>query len=578
MLIPIDLPGVGLQLENLIFEPQQVVLVVSSTQAACACPLCGEGAVRVQSRYSRTLADLPLHGTPAQVRLQARRFFCDESDCSRCIFTERLPQLVKPHARKTRRMQEALDAVGFALGGEAGARLARRLSLPTSPDTLLRSVRAAALAPPTRPPRVLGVDDWALRRGQRYGTILVDLERRRPVDLLPDREADTLAAWLAARPGVEIISRDRAQAYADGARRGAPEAIQVADRFHLVKNLAEALERLLARNHETLRASAKAVAADADAAKCLAEEGRPSRPAVPVPEQSAPVEAAVPQEAIHSPEPSSTKLQRQQAARRERRLDLYTEIVKLRQDGLGKKKIARALGTSPATVRRFLRAGSFPERHRPIRHNTLERHLPYLERRWQEGCTNSAQLWRELRDEHGFRGSQGLVRRYLGQWREPRVASRTPRSEGAEPSRAQRRSAPPSPLPPLSPRRASWLLLRKLEELDAEESALRIKVLELCPEAQRAAELAKSFRNLFRVGDAEALQGWLDAARDSSIEEMSSFAVGLERDQAAVEAAISLPWSNGQVEGQVNRLKLLKRHMYGRAGFDLLRARVLRAG
>jgi transposase len=217
-------------------------------------PLCGRDSTLVHSRYVRRIADLPWQGVSVKLELHTRRFRCHDDLCLRRIFCERLPQVVATYARKTVRLNDALRLIGFLIGGEAGARAAIRLGMSVSPDTLIRRVRQT-VTPMMPTPRVLGVDDWAKRKGQSYGTILVDLERRRPVDLLPDREAETLAAWLKAHRGVEIITRDRSRAYAEGITDGAPQALQVADRFHILKNLSEALERLLARQHQSVRAA-----------------------------------------------------------------------------------------------------------------------------------------------------------------------------------------------------------------------------------------------------------------------------------------------------------------------------------
>jgi transposase len=236
-------------------DGQGVRVELASERAAVACPACGTAATRVHSRYQRTLADLPWQGLPVQLWLTTRRFFCEAASCARQIFAEPFPGLVAPRGRRSARLQTLVTAIGLALGGEAGARLVAELGLSLSPDTLLRSVRA--LPELTLPsPRVVGIDDWAFRKGHRYGTIVVDLERREVIELLPDRNADTVAAWLAAHPDVPVVSRDRGRVYAEGARRGAPTAVQVADRFHLVKNLGEALERLVLHERAALQAAA----------------------------------------------------------------------------------------------------------------------------------------------------------------------------------------------------------------------------------------------------------------------------------------------------------------------------------
>src|SRR6266480_6699280 len=231
---------------------KNVTVTVHAASPTAPCPCCGTICKRIQSRYTRTVRDLPASGRPVHLVIHVRRFFCQESTCVRKIFAERFPSLTLPRVKFTLRLQEGLQEMGFELGGEAGARLGKKLSYPGSPDTILRLVKGAEL-PMASSPRVVGLDDWSWKRRLRYGTLICDLESRNPLDVLADRSVETVSAWFQKHPSVEIVSRDRSSEYAAAIKKGAPQATQVADRWHLGKNLADSVSTLLARCRAEIR-------------------------------------------------------------------------------------------------------------------------------------------------------------------------------------------------------------------------------------------------------------------------------------------------------------------------------------
>jgi len=536
----------SVRLESWSLEPASpsITLTLKSRHGAARCPLCGGWARRVHSRYERTLTDLPWGEHAVAVRLRVRRMFCDNARCERRIFTERLPGVAAPWARKTARLAGRLTAVGAALGAAAGARLGRKVGLMASRNTLLRLVRRAPL-PPVETPAALGVDDWAMRKRFTCGTVLVDLERRRPVALLPDREADTLAAWLRGHPGVAVIARDRSGASAEGAGRGAPGAVQVADRFHLLQNLAEALELAFTAHARELREAEQARRQAAIA------EGAPVRPDPPPPPKRPRVMAA---------------------ARRERRMAAHRRVWELWREGWPGEAIARHLGIGRTTVYRHLKSQAFPERkgRSDAGRSSVEPWGEWVIGRWNAGQRNGRRMLRELR-ERGFAGNYATVLRYLNRLRAAQ--------DGAAPPRRGRvRPGPPlvaAPKRVLTPRTAAWAVLRRPERRDDEDRALLAGLRKRSPVLDAAVGLAEEFAALVRGRRPERLDPWLNAAQDGPVAALRRVAKRLQDDGGAVRAAVTLDWSNGQTEGQINRLKTLKRQMYGRAGLDLLERRLL---
>jgi len=533
-----------LTLEEIVHQGGVMVMILSASADAAMCPHCGTRSSHVHSRYCRTLRDLPCQGTPVRICLRTHRCYCRAQDCVRRIFTQRLPVVARAYSRRTCRDRDALLAVGYALGGEGGSRLTERLGFKSSADTILRTMNRNASARSAGDVKVLGVDDWAWRRGHRYGTVLVDLERHQPIDLLPDRESETLAEWLRSHPTVQVISRDRAGAYAEGARQDAPHAVQVADRFHLFCNMTQALQRVLERLASLLQ---------------RAQLGEPAvsgsgtlEPIEPVDQEMPALDKVVLKGAVRL-----KGNEQENDPRRERRKALFEAVRAAYQQGLTRRAIASKVGITRATVRRLLKSEEFPERAPRQQRSGLDHFRAYLESRWAEGCHNASQLCRELR-QRGYGGQRSRVKEYVQPWRARSVPA------VAKPRRT---------LPNL---RLVAFWLTKPPSLRAPEEQLWVAALAAAnPQVAAAEQLAQQFRQMFKERNPEAFKSWLVRGQDSEIPEVMSFIAGIHRDYDAVLAAVEQRWSNGQVEGQVHRLKLIKRQMYGRGGFQLLRRRVL---
>jgi transposase len=494
------------------------------------CPACGKRSGSVHSRYTRLPADLPLSEHRVNIELEVRRFRCGNPQCQKKTFAERFPDVVLPYAQRTLRLAKVQTEVAIKVGGEVGSDLLGKLNMPSSGDTLLRLIRKVEL-PEHDTPKVLGVDDWSFRRGKIFGTILVDLEKHQVVDLLEERTSDVLADWLQKHPGVEIISRDRSAEYARGANEGAPEAKQVADRWHLLKNLGDCLKDWLERQHKHLKRD-----------KATSQE-------VAIQQETEGQLELFDNEKIYF---GKSMAQRQA---------LFEEAARHIEQGLPVFTTAKKLGLARTTLRRWLAKGAHSISRQKFK--PLEPFIPYLEQRWREGMTNRKELFRELISQ-GFAGSYFTVYHYTNEV----IGKVFSPQQTRQPIKAKRYTL----LENLQ------LFSKKVNALDDDEVRHLEHITSTFPEAKVCYDFVQRFHKLVRKVEQHsdhALDIWLKEVKQSTVIELQRFANGLEQDRTAVVAALTSPWSNGQTEGQVNKLKLIKRQMYGRGKFDLLRWRVL---
>ncbi len=519
----------GLEITSLSETPAEVLVRVTSFRQTSCCPLCSTPASAIHSYYRRHPLDLPCAGRPIRLLLTVKKFFCREASCTRKIFTERLPDLIEVSSRLTKRLRSAAQEIGLATCGKGGERLSSKLGIKISDATLLWSLYLLPL-PAIGKVEVIGIDDWSYRRGKRYGSIIVNLQTHKIIDLLPERTVESVIAWLEAHPGVKIISRDRGGTYTDAATQGAPLATQVCDRWHILKNLGEAVETFLIRARIRL-------------------------PDVATPQPT--VERPL---TTYSATPAG---QGKTAARLLRKWNLAQRIQELHEGGMSLRKIGKELGLARNTVRKYFRQPPEPPlpTARSLQASKLDRFEDYILTRLSQGCRNAAQIHREI-TALGYQGGHTNVRAYVAHLRKATADGSTPAK------RATRAQA-------VSPRALRWLLTRERMDLNQEEQAQLDQLLQVSPDVQIIHTLLHAFLDMVRERHHQPLRPWMEEASKSGIPELKSFVAGIERDDDAVKEALRLPWSQGITEGKVNKLKTVKRQMYGRAGFPLLRQRLL---
>jgi len=393
----------------------------------------------------------------------------------------------------------------------------------------------------------IGIDDFSFRRGRKFGTLIVDLQTHQVLDVLSDRTAETSTAWMESHSEIELVSRDRGGDYAAAARKAVPAATQCADRFHIYKNLVEAVELTLARCRAEIRQGASL---------SLSEEESQIVPPLSLPTESVSVEN-------WKPAPD-TCFERERITRLAHKRDRYDQVMQLTAQGLGSIEIARRVGLSRRTIDRWLQAEAFPEtKRRRKRRSKFDPYATYILKRWEEGCHNGLRLCEEIKAQ-GYTGSDRMLYRFLVPLR---------RKERI----IQQAHVPHAPLQDFSAHDAVWLFARDPEKLDEKEQATLTAICQASETANTTYQLVQEFRHMLHHREGSKLDAWLRSVRASQIRELQSFVAGAERDKAAVVAGLTLPQNNGLVEGKVNKLKLFKRMGYGRAAFPLLRQRVLHA-
>jgi transposase len=499
---------------------------VCSYQISSYCPLCHTISTKIHSRYLRMIGDLPVSGKIAKLRLQVRKFFCVNLDCSRKIFTERFKEQLNSYSRRFERLNELITSIGLELGGNVAQRIGKLCYVKISASTILRLVIKCPI-PAIKLPKIIGVDDWAFKKRLKYGTIIVDLEKNEVIDLLPDREAKTLSAWLKIHSSVETVSRDRSSTYASAITEADDKIVQIADRWHILKNLTEGFEGFLNTQRESLR----------DISAELSEE------------QQLLSESIVPE---------IKEIAKKDIVITGRYHDNFLKVKQLQHEGISKRKIAKILKMSRHTIDRYWNRTFFLQKVSHQKSNILD-FEDYLIKRWQEGEQKVKVLFEEIK-EQGFKYSIKLVYEFVKKYPKTVVESLP------EAAKIKYYS---------SKQLSIWLSTFRKDWSEECPKAYLAKLLEDNPIINKVRNTVLNFRRLMKEKEGDKLKGWCDDVINDENENIKGFARGVLKDYKAVYQGFVSNWSNGPVEGQVNRLKNIKRQMYGRAGFELLRKRVV---
>lgn len=508
------------------------------------CPTCGRYSNSVHDYYYRYITDIQVFQNSTLIILKTRKFKCRNSKCSRRVFTEQTTA-VERYSRRTTRAGEILNTFSIELTGKLGSQLSKQLFVGVSISTITRIAHSQQL-PTIKQPRVLGVDDWAFRKGVRFGTILIDMETSRPIDLLQTRESSDLKAWLAKYPGAEIVTRDRSGSYASAINEMCPEALQVADRFHLLVNLSDALDKYFKSISREIRR----------VLKDKSEEILAMSPAIDPPHAVTVKESLMPQKM-----PVSLEIMADQ------RLDTFHQVKGLRKQGTPLKRIAKILGISRNTVKSYCLQETLVPRSHPKSIN-IELFTGYLLNRLAMNGFKKIDIFNEI-VELGYNGgctqAYSYMRKIYAEY-----GMTTPDNAAS-----QQKMIPY--IKPMSSQKLARFIGANLSDIEnPQERNCMITLIGNCQELRIVRKLAQLFRIIIKRGCGN-IKKWIDFVLRSRyrLSGIKMFANGLLRDLQAVENGITMTWSNGTVEGHVNRIKSIKRGMYGRAGFELLRRKVI---
>ena len=531
----------GITITSVHPSPTELVIRVACHVPSMLCPECHQPSTRIHGNYERTVADLPCAGRNVLLLLTVRKFVCSTSGCQRNIFTERLPGLVASYGRMTPRLIALVQSLGLVVGGQMGTRQADRTGIAITPSTVLRHLMQLP-TPVARAVQVLGIDDFAWKKRFTYGTLLVDLERRKIIDILPDRESATVEKWLRDHTGITIVSRDRGKEFTKAATQALPQAQQVVDRFHLVRNLAEVLPVILGHCRADIRQAEKILFPPTE--KTTGQNARPLPTGATWQQRTPP------------------HVEKAHQARQANRDDRYQQMIELRAHGLTQAEIAKRLGMSVRAVRAWLKQEAAPtwKRH-SRRRSVFDPYAAYVLGRWQEGIHEAKQLYEEIRAQ-GFPGKVRIVQRFVQALADNPEKIILPSATGVD---------------HFSSNTATWLFLRDREKLTPEKQAELELICQCSEKARLTYELTQQFMTMLRQRQGQEFEMWLSAVEASQIPELRRFARSLCQDKNAVVAGLTLSVSNGPVEAQVQKLKLVKRQMFGRAKLPLLRQRLLHA-